>query len=140
MDCWTGTAFNVYEQYVPSSDREALQQLRGTTQTNDSWRSNTYMATHGPKELTAYYHNSIGGSSVRRPTAGWCANRRMTTPAVRASLPRSSELGYQSDCRAAQPTCPIKDGKFVCDQEQYQYCLQWATPTRPTALNQHSAP
>jgi len=127
VDCWTGTAFNVYEQYVPSSDREALQQLRGTTQTNDSWCSNTYMATHGPKELTAYYHNSIGGSLC--PEAHGRLVCKSTDDYARCSSIFASvhpELGYQSDCRLAQPTCPIKDGKFVCDQEQYQYCLQWA--------------
>lgn len=125
VDCWLNDAFNVYEQYVPPEDRDAVQQIRGKTQSNPNWCANTYLYKHAPTELGPYYRNYLKATICPESNGRLVCNSKDNFNRC-TSIFESVDSDNSHICRMAQPSCPIKDSKFVCNQQQYQYCLDWA--------------
>ena len=128
VDRWVSDQFNVYEQYVPTSDVEALQSIRGKTPSNSSWCQSTYVGQHGPKEFTDYFRSYI--SSYLCPKSGTqlaCASKQDYDRCSRVlySVNHASQVAHE--CTMKPPDCPVQNGKYVCTQQGYDYCMDWAS-------------
>jgi hypothetical protein len=128
VDRWVSDQFNVYEQYVPTSDVEALQSIRGKTPPNSSWCQSTYVGQHGPKEFTDYFRSYI--NSYLCPKSGAqlvCASGQDYGRCSRIlySVSQASQMAHE--CTMKPPDCPMQNGKYVCTQQGYDYCKDWAS-------------